>query len=89
VLAATVPVATEVALTAPVVTVAVVYLVPAEAPKVGPTITSATAPTPTKISAIAANLIFICCLPLESRLAAVAATRREFGTLVCRYGSAG
>ena len=53
------PVATDVALTVPVLTVEVMYLELADPPKVGPTTTSATAPTPTSISAIAANLSFI------------------------------
>jgi hypothetical protein len=72
-------VATEVALTVPVVTAAVVYLELDEAPKVGPTITSTTAPTPTTISAIAANLTFIFYVPLESDRAAVAATQLGLG----------
>jgi hypothetical protein len=59
VLAATVPVATDVALTVPVVTVDVMYSELDDPPKVGLTTTSATAPMPTTISAIAANLIFI------------------------------
>ena len=58
-LAAIVPVATEVALTEPVVTVEVMYLELGVPPKTGPTMASATAPTPTTIIAIAANLIFI------------------------------
>jgi hypothetical protein len=59
VLAATVPVATDVALTVPVETVDVMYSELDDPPKVGLTTTNATAPTPTRISAIAANLIFI------------------------------
>ena len=59
VLAAIVPVATEVALTVPVVTVEVRYWELDDPPKAGPTTTSATAPMPTRISAIAANLSFI------------------------------
>jgi hypothetical protein len=58
-LAEIVPVATDWALTAPVVTEEVMYFEPDDVPKVGPTTTSATAPTPTRISAIAANLTFM------------------------------
>jgi hypothetical protein len=58
-LAEIVPVATDWELTAPVVTEEVMYFEPDDAPKVGPTTTSATAPTPTRISAIAANLTFM------------------------------
>jgi hypothetical protein len=59
VLAATVPVATDWALTVPAVTVEVRYFELEDPAKLGPTIASATAPTPTRIKAIAANLIFI------------------------------
>jgi hypothetical protein len=59
VLGAIVPVAAAVELMEPVVTVDVVYFEFDDAPKVGPTTTSRTAPTPTTISAIAANLAFI------------------------------
>jgi hypothetical protein len=59
VLAATVPVATDWALTAPVETVDVRYFELDDAPRVGPTTANATAPTPTRISAIAASLVFI------------------------------
>ena len=51
--------ATEVALTVPVLTVAVMYCELDEAPIAGPTTTRATAPTPTMIMAIAANLTFM------------------------------
>jgi hypothetical protein len=59
VLAAIVPVATDWALTVPVDTVEVMYLLLDDAPKVGPTMTRTTAPTPTSISAMAASLSFI------------------------------
>jgi hypothetical protein len=59
VLAATVPVATDVELTVPVVTVEVVYFELDAAPNDGPITTSNTAPMPTAISAIAASLAFI------------------------------
>ncbi len=48
-----------VALTVPVETVDVMYLELDDPPNVGPTTTNATDPTPTRISAIAANLSFI------------------------------
>jgi hypothetical protein len=59
VLAATVPVATDWALTVPTVTVEVMYFELADPAKLGPTMASATAPTPTRIKASAANLVFI------------------------------
>ena len=58
-LAAIVPVATDWALTVPVVTVEVMYLEPDDPPNVGWTTARATAPTPTRISPIAINLSFI------------------------------
>ncbi len=58
-LAEIVPVATDVALTVPVVTVEVVKAEPDDPPKTGPTTVQATAPTPTRISAIDANLSFM------------------------------
>jgi hypothetical protein len=59
VLAETVPFATDVAATAPVDTVEVMYFELADPAKLGPTIASATAPTPTRINASAASLVFI------------------------------
>jgi hypothetical protein len=59
VLAEIVPVATDWALTVPTVTVCVMYCELADPAKLGPTMASATAPTPTRIKAIAANLVFI------------------------------
>ncbi|HEX7497351.1 MAG TPA: hypothetical protein VF344_02655, partial [Candidatus Limnocylindrales bacterium] len=51
VLAATVPVATDWALTVPTVTVEVMYFELEDPAKLGPTMASATAPTPTRIKA--------------------------------------
>jgi hypothetical protein len=59
VLAATVPVATDCALTVPTVAVEVMYFELEDPAKLGPTMASATAPTPTRIKAIAANRVFI------------------------------
>ena len=58
-LAATVPVATDWALTVPTVTVEVMYFELEDPAKLGPTMANATAPTPTRIKASAANLVFI------------------------------
>jgi hypothetical protein len=65
VLAWIVPVATDWALTVPDDTVEVMYWDEEEAPKLGPTIASATAPTPTTSRAIAANLSFIPVMPFD------------------------
>ena len=62
-LAATVPVAAAVEVIEPVTTFAVVYLELDDAPSAGATVTSSTAPIPTTISAIAANLTFIGQMP--------------------------
>jgi hypothetical protein len=59
VLAATEPVATDVALTVPTLAVEVMYLELGDPAKLGPTMASATAPTPTRIKASAANRVFI------------------------------
>jgi hypothetical protein len=59
VLGAIVPVAAAVELMEPVLTVDVVYFEFDDVPKVGPTTTRTTAPTPTTINAIAASLAFI------------------------------
>jgi hypothetical protein len=84
VLAATVPVATDWALTEPVETAVVRYLEVDDAPRVGPTTASATAATPTRISAIAASLVFIGqCLSWSLR---GASTRPDFKWKMClRY----
>jgi len=59
VLAEIVPLATDWALTVPTVTAWVMYCELDDPAKLGPTMASATAPTPTRIKAIAANLVFI------------------------------
>ena len=59
VLGATVPVATEVAVTLPVAAWAVVYFEAADPPKLGPTTASTTAPTPTRIRRMANRRSFI------------------------------
>jgi hypothetical protein len=59
VLAATLPLATDWALTVPTVTVEVRYFELGVPAKLGPTMARATAPTPTTIKASAANLVFI------------------------------
>jgi hypothetical protein len=77
-LAPMVPVATDVALTVPTVTSAVMYRESDDAPKAGtPTIEIPAVPRPTRISAIAASLVFIGSEPHMQVLAPFAGRWRD------------